>query len=216
MLVEDLVRYKQRIKSFLYFHGIEIPESFIKPTTHWSGKFMQWLESISLNEQSGNIALSTLIQEVDNNRALVLKLTADIRNLSKTAYYKEDVMLLRSIPGIGLLTAMLLLTELDIMNRFENIDNLCSYIGLVPSTNKSGENDKDGDITPRGHSFLRKAIIESSWIAVRNDPALMKSFYEYSKRMPSNKAIVRIGKKLLNRIRFVIKNRKAYEYRVVA
>jgi transposase len=216
MIVEDIVRYKQRIKSFLYFHGIEIPACFIKPSTHWSGKFMRWLESIQLHEKSGNIALSTLIQEVKNDRALMLKLTADIRDLSKSTYYKEDVMLLRTIPGIGLLTAILLLAELDIMNRFENIDNLCSYVGLVPSTNKSGDFEKDGEITPRGHSYLRKAIIESSWIAIRNDPALMKSFCEYSKRMPSNKAIIRIGKKLLNRIRFVVKNRKAYEYQMVA
>jgi transposase len=215
MLVQDLVRYKQRIKSFLYFHGIEIPETFAKSTTHWSYRFMSWLESISLIEQSGNIALSTLVQEVKNNRSLVLKLTAEIRNLSRTDYYQEDVKLLCSIPGIGMLTAMLLLTELDIINRFENIDHLCSYIGLVPSTNKSGENDKDGSITPRGHSFLRKAIIESSWIAVRNDPALMKSYFEYTKRMPSNRAIVRIGKKLVNRIRYVLKNKKTYEYSVV-
>ena len=34
MLVKDLTRYKNRIKSFLYFHGIEIPASFSNPQSH--------------------------------------------------------------------------------------------------------------------------------------------------------------------------------------
>ncbi len=63
-----------------------------------------------------------------------------------------------------------------------------------------------GDITPRGHSVLRGAIIESAWMAARIDPALNKSYHEYCSRMEPNKAIIRIARKLLSRIRFVLKN----------
>jgi len=80
----------------------------------------------------------------------------------------------------------------------------------VPSTKSSGEKERTGDITPRGHSVLRTAIIESSWTAIRNDPSLMKSYLSYCKRMESNKAIIKIAKKLLSRIRFVLSNKKPY------
>ena len=110
---------------------------------------------------------------------------------------------------------MTLLTELESIDRFASFDHLCSYVGLVPSTNSSGENEVVGELTPRGHPVLRSAVIESAWVAARLDPALNKSFNEYCKRMDSNKAIIRIARKLLSRIRFVLKNKKPYIFSVV-
>lgn len=210
MLVKDLSRYKNRIKSFLYFYGISIDDSFINPQSHWSNRFMSWLESIDMGEESGKEALNVLISECKNLRASILNITKQVRRLSQTEIYQERVILLRSIPGVGLLTAMIILTELETINRFRNIDKMCGYIGLVPSTKSSGEKEKTGDITPRGHNVLRTAIIESSWTAIRNDPSLMRSYVSFIKRMDENKAIVKIAKKLLSRIRFVLINKKPY------
>jgi transposase len=210
MLVKDLARYKNRIKSFLYFYGISIDESFMNPQSHWSNRFMIWLERIDLGEESGKEALNVLIAECKNLRISILNVTKQVRKLSRTETYQEQVILLKSIPGIGLLTAMIILTELETINRFRNIDKMCGYIGLVPSTKSSGEKERTGDITPRGHNVLRTALIESSWTAIRNDPSLMKSYLSYIKRMDSNKAIIKIAKKLLSRIRFVLKNKKPY------
>jgi transposase len=211
-MVKDLTRFKNRIKSFLYFHGIDFPESFSKPQSHWSKKFMIWLESIELTEESGKITLNSFIHQSKNLRATVLDLTKQIQKLSQTEAYQNNVKLLRSLPGIGVLTAMTILTELETIMRFGNLDKLCCYIGLVPSTNSSGEKEITGDITSRGHSVLRNAIIESSWVAVRHDPVLLKSHLEYCKRMEPNESIVRIAKKLLSRIKFVMKNQQPYVF----
>jgi transposase len=210
MLVRDLARYKNRIKSFLYFYGINIDSSFNNPQSHWSNRFMSWLESLDMGEESGKEAINVLISECKNLCASILNITKQVRRLSQSETYSERVILLRSIPGIGLLTAMIILTELETINRFRNIDKMCGYIGLVPSTKSSGEKEKSGDITPRGHNVLRTAIIESSWTAIRNDPSLMKSYVSFIKRMDENKAIVKIAKKLLSRIRFVLTNDKPY------
>ena len=211
-MVKDLTRFKNRIKSFLYFHGIEFPDTFSNPQSHWSKRFITWLESIELSEESGKITLSSLIQQSKNLRAAVLDLTKQIQKLSGSEPYQNDVKLLRSLPGIGVLTAMTILTELETILRFSNLDKLCSYIGLVPSTSSSGEEEKTGDITPRGHSVLRTAIIESAWTAIRHDPVLLKSHLDYCKRMEPNKSIIRIAKKLLNRIKFVLKNKQLYAF----
>lgn len=213
-LVKDLTRNKNRTKSFLYFHGIDIPESFSKQNV-WSKNFITWLNSIDMQEKSGKDALNAIVGASIDLRASVLRVTKQINELSKTKEYQEQVTLLRSIPGIGLLTAMTILTELETINRFESFDKLCGFIGLIPSTNSSGDNDIVGDITRRGHSVLRSAIIESAWIAARLDPALTKSYHDYCKRMEPNKAIVRIAKKLLNRIRYVLKNKQTYVCAVI-
>jgi transposase len=213
-LVKDLARYKNRIKSFLYFHGIEYPEAFTNPRTHWSGKFTKWLEELILVDTSSQTSLNALLEQSKYLRASILSITKYIRHLSRTDRYKIWQELLRSIPGISYLTAMVILTEIETMDRFASFDQLCGFVGLVPSTKSSGEKDRIGELTPRGHSVLRNAIIESAWTAARLDPALNKNYHEYCKRMEPNKAIIRIARKLLSRIRFVLKNAQPYQHSV--
>jgi len=214
-LVKDLSRNKNRIKSFLYFHGIEMPERFRSMSTHWSKRFMNWLRSIELAEYSAKKSLTLIIEESEHLRLIILDATKGIRELSQSETYAYQVQLLQSIPGIGILTAMIILTEIEAINRFNNFDKLCSFIGLVPSTHSSGEKEIIGEITHRGNNFLRSAIVESAWIAARKDMALNKSYHDYCRRMEPNKAIIRIARKLLNRIRYVLKNNEPYVYSVV-
>ena len=214
-LVKDLTRNKNRVKSFLHFHGIKLPERYSKSTTSWSNQFVNWLEGIEMEELSGKQALESIVLSSKNLRASVLQTTRHINELSKTERYRSNVQLLRSVPGIGLLTAMIIWTELEDINRFKNFDALCGFIGLIPSTHSSGEKEVVGEITSRGHSILRSAIIESAWVAARYDPALIKSYNELCRRMEPNKAIIRIARKLLNRIRYVLKEKKAYECSIV-
>lgn len=208
--VKELNRFKSRIKSILNFYGISYPEEFSSAQSHWSKRFVEWLECIEFTEESATKALKVIIGQCKYLRQCLLEITREIRRLSKTETYTKKVKLLTSIKGIGLIISMVILTELETIFRFKNLDQLASFIGLVPSTNSSGDKNNTGDITPRGHRLLRTLIVEASWTAIRNDPALMMSYVNYTKRMESNKAIIRIAKKLLNRIRYVLKNEKEY------
>lgn len=208
-LVKDMTRYKNRIKSFLYLYGIEYPEAFRKPQTHWSNKFIKWLESIEFDDPSRQASLNALLVQANHLRSSILQTTRLIRELSRTERYKSLQEFLRSIPGISYITAMTILTELETIHRFPSFDKLCCYVGLVPSSNSSGEKEVIGDLTPRGH-VLRSMIIESAWTAARIDPALNISYNKYCKRMDTNKAIIRIATKLLSRIRFVLKSEQPY------
>jgi transposase len=214
-MVQDMTRNKNRIKSFLQFHGIEMPDNFKALTHHWSKRFMAWLKSLEMDEPSAKKSIDLFINEAEHLRATILEATKAIRELSEKEPYANQVNLLLGIPGIGPLTAMIILTELETINRFGNFDKLCSFIGLIPSTHSSGEKENVGEITHRGNSFLRGALVESAWIAARMDPALHISYHNYCKRMEPNKAIIRIARKLLNRIRFVLKNNQPYVCAVV-
>lgn len=168
-----------------------------------------------MNDLAGKATLATLLGQIHSLRESVLQITRQVRELAKTDRYKTQEKLLRSVPGIGLITAMIILTETETIHRFANIDQLCGFIGLVPSTSSSGDNEVIGDITPRGHSILRSAIIESAWVAARIDPALNKSYHDYCRRMEPNKAIIRIARKVSSRISFVLKNNHPYVCSVV-
>ena len=81
---------------------------------------------------------------------------------------------------------------------------------MVPNRHSSGVKTSDGEMTFRGQKTLKSLLVESSWIAARNDPALMMSYLSYVKRMEPNKAVVRIARKVLNRMYFVLKNKMEY------
>ncbi|MDO8996085.1 MAG: IS110 family transposase [Sediminibacterium sp.] len=214
-LVKDMVRFKQRVKSFLYFYGIAYPPEFEKSGTHWSNRFMKWLNEVSLQHESGTQALKILLQEVGHQRMLLLEVLRKIRLLSRSERYAENVALLRTIPGIALITAITFLTEIETIERFKSTDHLAGFVGLVPNYHSSGEKTNNGEMTFRGNNLLRSSLIENSWIAVRHDPAMTMSYHNYIKRMEANKAIVRIARKMLNRIYFVLKNKKEYVLCVV-
>ena len=76
--------------------------------------------------------------------------------------------------------------------------------------------DGVGDITIRKHAFLRTLIVESSWVAIRQDPALTLAFETYCTRMKPSEAIIKIARKLVNRIYFVMKWQKPYVTSVVS
>jgi transposase len=214
-IVNDQSRLKNRLKSMLFFYGIEFPVEFQKSSTHWSNRFMIWLKTVQLKTKSGNMALAMLIKEAEQIRALLLEVNKELKILSNTEKYAKNMEFIRSVPGIGLVTGMLFMSEIETIKRFENNNKFAGMIGIVPDCHSSGDNEQIGEISPRRHVHLRSGLIESSWIAVRIDPALTRAFSEYCKSMEPNKAIIRIARKLSNRIYFVLKNEKKYEARIV-
>lgn len=215
-LVKDMVRFKQRIKSFLHFYGISIPVEFEKSGTHWSKRFMKWLnQGVSLQHESGTQTLKILLQEAEQQRKLLLEILRKIRVLSRSEKYATNMELLRTIPGVGFITAITFLTEIENIDRFENTDHFAGFVGLIPNRHSTGGKENNGDMTFRGQIDLRKSLIESSWFAARLDPALAMSFNGYVRRMEPNKAIIRIARKVLNRMYYVLKNKSEYVSGVV-
>jgi transposase len=214
-IVKDLTRIKQRIKSMLYFYGIEFPKEFENGNGHWSKRFINWLKSIELKYATGTDSLQLWIKQAEQQRVTLLEATKKIKVLSTTERYSKNIELIRSIPGIGLITGMIFLTEIEDIARFENSDKLAGFIGFVPTCHSSGERESKGEITPRRHKSMRKTLVESSWIAARRDPALGLSFSTLCKRMEPNDAITRVARKLVNRIFFVLTNQKKYEFKIV-
>jgi transposase len=207
-MVRKQTRCKNQIKGMLLFYGVVIPE--VREMGHWSRRFIQWIEGIRMERASGDIALKAHLEELSHLRQLIASLNRAILRLARTEEYRPLVRLLKTVPGISTLTAMILLTELGEITRFPSLDELSCYVGLIPDTQQSGDKEYIGSLTQRRHSQLRWLLIEASWVAIRKDPALLMAFEQYCKRMRKTKAIVKIARKLLNRIRYVLKNHAEY------
>jgi transposase len=212
-MVRKQTRCKNQIKSILCFYGIHIPENLAN--SHWSKRFITWIESIHMERASGDMALRAHLTELTHIRQIIAELNRAIRSLAKADDYRHNVRILKTVPGVSILSAMTLLAELYDIHRFKTLDKLCSYVGLIPNTDSSGETDHKTGMTGRRNAQLRVILIESAWTAVRKDPALMMAFNELCKHMAKTNAIVRIARKLLNRIRYVLKNQQEYVPAVV-
>jgi len=214
--MKDVVRTKNRVRSLLFQFGIEIPERFtVAQTRYWSKVYINWLKELSLQEGSLRQTLDNYLRIGELQRKELLEANRQIRILSQTDTYRNNFNLLVSIPGIGLTTAISYLVQIGDIHRFKTFDDMCNYIGLVPSMHGSGEKMQTGKMIKRGRKELKIMLIEASWDAVRLDPALMLKFNELQKRMNKNKAIIRIARSLLNRMRLVLKSQQPYVIGVV-
>jgi transposase len=213
-LVKDISRNKSRIKSFLHLHGIAIPKTLASSSLYWSSNFTRWLEEVRLTTDFGHAPLQNTLETVKNLRTVLLGVEKEMRQLAKQENFIVPIKLLTSLPGIGLVGSFTFLSEIEDIHRFRNNDHFCSFVGLVPTTSSSDEKERVGGITPRKNTYLRSIIIEAAWIAIRNDPALTLAYTKLCKRMQPNKAIIRIAKKMLRRIRYVLINQKEYEYAI--
>jgi len=204
-LSKDIVQIKNKISGYLNLYGCKIDNE-----AKWSGGFIKKLESLS-NELPNAESLALLVNSLKSKKTEILNATLALKQAIQRNGKGELLKLLTTIPGIGFLTAATFITEIANMDRFNNFNSLASFVGLVPSIHSSGEKEYVGGLTNRKNKHLFKMLIEAAWVAVRKDPVLLKTFNELSLRMKKQKAIIRIAKKILNRIKAVWLNQTIYQ-----
>ncbi len=209
----DLTRSKNRIKGLLYQLGIKLPDYF--SNSSWSNRFIHWVKGIELKNPSAKRAIEHQLIMVEHIRKQKLSVLKDIRALLKKPRYANTAKLLMSIPGIGPITVATLVTEIDNMKRFSNFEQLNSFIGFYPSQFSSGEKIHLGSIIGRQHKRLRSLIIEAAWTAIKTDPAMTLAYNEFKLKVGGKRAIIKIARKILSRIRYVWLNNTEYEKGVV-
>jgi len=214
-LVQQQTRTKNRTKMLLYNYGIIIPKEHLT-NSRWSGYFIHWLNSVKLSSSAGQFTLDNLLLQLHQTREHLKEVLRQLRLEAKNDNIAPVIASLVSVPGIAFITAMSLYTEIIDIKRFHSFEQLCSFVGLVPSIYSSGETEYSRGISFRHNKFLRPILIEAAWTAVKKDPALTLRFNELIKQMPKQKAIIRIAKKLLRRIRHVWLNQDSYVKALVA
>lgn len=197
-LQKDLTRCKNRTKSLLHLQGIPLPVQF--DNSRWTKAFITWLKSLEIPYSSAQKTMTYLIEQVSMLRQKQLEVIRSIRLLEKKQRYTSDYQILRSIPGIGSIVGMTLVTEVGNIKRFPNFYHFNSFIGFCPSEHSSGEDQRRGSIIPRHHSPLRELLIESAWVSIRKDPALLLKYENWKVKKDSKKAIIKVARCLLNRI----------------
>ena len=117
--------------------------------------------------------------------------------LSEKAKADERVRWLKTIPGIGECSAMMLLAEIGDLGRFGSKEALCSYAGLVPRVRESAGKAARGGITRQGSSALRWIMVEAAQVATRCSPAAKRYYERLLRKKHKHVARVALARKLL-------------------
>lgn len=106
------------------------------------------------------------------------------------------IALLKTIPGIGDISAVAFLAEVGNVERFKSPSQLASYFGLVPRLSESADKRRLGGITKEGSSMLRWLLVQDAWVAIRRSRELRRRFASISRRRGKQIAVVAIARKL--------------------
>jgi len=135
--------------------------------------------------------------------------------LKAAPIYKDEVRLLKSIKGLGDLSAIQLMSAIVDINRFETQGQFRSYFGMAPKVRDSGGKQHHGHITKMGDPMVRRILYRAIYVHIRGVPDGHISRYHEAcvKRMGKAKARTAAASKLLDLIFAVLKRGTPYVYR---
>lgn len=191
----DLVRMrtmlKNRLHSVLHRRGLLHP---FKDLFTAAGR--QWLVELELDE-AGRSILDRYLASIDQMQQMIDASTAELTKLSRQQRWCKPVALLRTMPGVGLITALVILAELGELTRFKSRAAVSNYAGLVPVMRSSNDKQFSGHITRRGSAHLRGMLVEAAWTAAARVPLYAMLFDRVSQKKGKQVAIVAVARRML-------------------
>jgi len=126
---------------------------------------------------------------------------------------KDIVDAICTIPGIGTLTAVIILAETNGFELIRNKKQLTSYAGLDVKEKQSGTSVKGKTkISKRGNRHLRKAMHFPALVAIRHDEHYKELFARLvSRHGIKMKAATAVQRKLLELTYILFKNQTVYD-----
>lgn len=155
-LVSNRICLSNQIRGLLLEYGIVIPKSFSNLTSHM----------VELLSEKNN-GVSETIREIlfdiyDEFRGLSERITQYDKKIEVISNEQESCKLLKTIPGIGPITATALYASMGNGSQFKNGREMAAQIGLVPKQHSSGDRQILLGITKKGNRDLKQLLIHGA------------------------------------------------------
>lgn len=211
--VAEVKATKCRIKSLLLLEGIPFPE----PQGRWTVAALKGLEALPCNA-AVRFKLNRLMDALQFHYQMAVRVQKEVRRFcNDDPELRQNIEFLRTIPGVGSITATHTVARLGDWRLIKNDRQIAGFLGIVSSEHSTGEKEDRGPITRIGDPRLRNKLIQCAWTAIKKDPEL-RTFYRtiyarQPKKVAARKAIVAVARKLTTRIYAVLKYQRPFELR---
>jgi transposase len=168
--VRDLVRARddarrdrsaarQRLGKFLLRHG----RRFTDGKKGWTKKYMAWVSAQKFEHEMETFVFQQYLAHIYQLDARMKVLDAKVAEVAGTKPFAQRVQRLCALRGIAPLSAMVLISELFDLRRFENPRQLMAFVGIVPGEHSTGSKERRRGITKTGNTHVRRTLVEASW-----------------------------------------------------
>ncbi len=155
--VKDQRRARQRVKGLLLRNGF-----VYEGGGSWGPTHLNYLARMKMPTAAQQIAFDEYKDAVTVTTDRVQRISEALEKHLDTWSWKKVVLALMTLRGIQTISAMTLIAELGDLSRFDNPNQLMSYLGLVPSEDTTGDSRKLGGITKAGNEPSRRVLIEAA------------------------------------------------------
>jgi transposase len=190
-LVSQRTAAKNRMHSVLHRHNLLPPQG-----DPFSSDNQAWWNALKL-PSSEKLRLKQDMSIINYLAPLIDETEDELKRLSISPHWAPLVPFLLQITGVGLVSAMTILSAIGDIHRFPSAKKLVGYAGLGGRVRSSGGKHRTGSITKQGRAELRAASIEISWTAVKFNPHWKEEFNRLKDRIGDKKAIVAVARKIL-------------------
>lgn len=198
----------------------------------WAENIYSKLINTAKDAEAIGVPLSGLCVKISSSLTLIKTFESEINNLlnqiniliNSTEFsesIKENIELIDSIPGIGRLTAITLISEIGDINGFIKPKHLVAFFGIDSSVNQSGKfQGNQNKISKRGTRIGRRALYAVALASIRRNRngmpinKVLLDYYQVNlKGKKAKVALVAIMHKIINYIFAVLRNQTPFEQR---
>lgn len=189
-LADKSILLKNQIQTLLKRNQLRRPVAVGKG---WTKGYWAWLRGLTKESTLGpgqRDTLASLLRQLEFFEAELERVEQQLLRLVDSPRYRQAVRSLHQLQGVGVLTALVFLTELGDLQRFTNRRQIGAYLGLVPSTRESGtRRDCKGHITRQGSPRLRRILCQATWTRMRSGGHDEQAYQQLVAKNPKHKKI---------------------------
>jgi len=155
-------------------------------------------------------SIETDMNLLDSYHRILLDIEADIK---KHAVHHDPISyhLLRTVHGIGPILSLVILYEINDIDRFPEVGNFISYARLVKCSHESAGKRVKGGHNKIGNAHLKWAFSEAAVLFLRNNEPAKRLQQRLTSRYGKGKAISLIAQKLGRTVYFMLKRKEPFE-----
>ena len=155
--VDDQRRSRCRLKAFLLRHGYRY-----QGKAGWGEAHRRYLRELVFAHPAQKAILEEYLMAIGTARERIARAEAAMELMLEKWRLKPAVEALMAMRGFQLVAAMMTVSELGDIHRFEHPKKLMAYLGLVSSERSSGNKQRQGGISRAGNAHLRWLLVECS------------------------------------------------------
>jgi len=190
LVLRQAVQMKNRVSGLLMETGV----NYNKLRLHRMGYFEQLLSTSEEISESIRPLLKLCREQID--RSIKLD-TILLRSLERDPLLSERLRRLRTIPGVGPITALTWALEVGDTSRFRSIKQAISYCGLCSAEKSSADKTMRTPISKQRNKHIQQVLVEAARLAPRYSAELALLYERERRRGNSNRATLAVARKMV-------------------